>query len=153
MHCLVYHVPYFIFHFGSLRKFSGQPTEKINDNIKAVYHLKTNHHDCAVDAIKVQKRLELTTDFGRSKRNYSKADDDFWEYGKQELHARKRRQILQEIDIANVTNTKKTFPNLDEMTDIELKQKLKECGIASKVRKREKLIAMLKTVLSCDQSS
>lgn len=153
MHCLVYHVPYFIFHFGSLRKFSGQPTEKINDNIKAVYHLKTNHHDCAVDAIKVQKRLELTTDFGRSKRNYSKADDDFWEYGKQELHARKRRQILQEIDIANVTNTKKTFPNLDEMTDIELKQKLKECGIASKVRKREKLIAMLKNVLSSDQSS
>jgi hypothetical protein len=77
MHCLVYHVPYFIFHFGSLRKFSGQSTEKINDNIKAVYHLKTNHHDCVVDAIKVQKRLELTTDFGRSKINYSKADDDF----------------------------------------------------------------------------
>jgi hypothetical protein len=102
----VYHVPYFIFHFGSLRKFSGHPTEKINDNIKAVYHLKTNHHDCVVDAIKVQKRL----DFGRSKRNYSKADHDFWEYRKQELHARKRRQILQEIDIANVTNTKKTFP-------------------------------------------
>ena len=39
------------------------------------------------------------------------------------------------------------------MTDIELKQKSKECGIASKVRKREKLIAMLKAVLSCDQSS
>ena len=39
------------------------------------------------------------------------------------------------------------------MTDIELKQKLKECGIASQVRKREKSIDMLQTVLSCDQSS
>jgi len=67
------------------------------------------------------------------------------------LHARKRRQILQEIDIANVTNTKKTFPNLDEMTDLELKQKWKEYGIASKVRKHEKVIDMLKTVQSCDQ--
>jgi len=43
MHCLMYHVPYFIFHFGSLRKFSGQPAEKTKDNIKLVYHLKTNN--------------------------------------------------------------------------------------------------------------
>jgi hypothetical protein len=40
MHYLVYHVLYFILHFGSFRKFSGLSTEKLNDSIKAVYYLK-----------------------------------------------------------------------------------------------------------------
>lgn len=38
------------------------------------------------------------------------------------------------------------------MTDIKFKQKMKEWRIANKVRKREKVIGMFKTVLSRDQS-
>ncbi|CAG2218475.1 unnamed protein product [Mytilus edulis] len=150
MHCLLYHVPFFISQFGSLRKFSGQPTEKINDNIKAVYHLKTNHHDCAVDAMKVQKRLELTVNSGRSKRKYRKTDDQFWENGKQEIQVRKRRQILQEMEKASTVHNKQKFPDFYKMTDIEIKQKLKDGGINTRVRKREKLIEMLKKVLLSD---
>ena len=72
----MYHTLFFI--LDPLENSAANLQKKyLNDNIKAVYHLKTNHHDCVVDAIKVQKRLELTTDFGRSKINYSKADDDF----------------------------------------------------------------------------
>ncbi|XP_076086100.1 uncharacterized protein LOC143056822 [Mytilus galloprovincialis] len=150
MHCLLYHVPFFISQFGSLRKFSGQPTEKINDNIKAVYHLKTNHHDCAVDAMKVQKRLELTVNSGRPKRKYRKTDDQFWENGKQEIQVRKRRQILQEMEKASTVHNKQKFPDFYKMTDIEIKQKLKDGGINTRVRKREKLIEMLKKVLLSD---
>jgi hypothetical protein len=85
----MYYTLFFI--LDPLENSAANLQKKINDSIKAVYHLKANHHDCAFDAIKVQKHLELKTDFGRPKRNYSKSDNDFWEYGKQELHARKRR--------------------------------------------------------------
>ena len=33
MHCLVYHVPFFIKKYGKCLRFSGQGVEKINDDI------------------------------------------------------------------------------------------------------------------------
>ncbi|CAG2252094.1 unnamed protein product [Mytilus edulis] len=111
---------------------------------------RRNHHDCAIDAMKVQKRLELIVNSGRSKRKYRKTDDQFWENGKQEIQVRKRRQILQEMEKASTVHNKQKFPDLHKMTDIEIKQKLKDGGINTRVRKREKLVEMLKKVLLSD---
>ena len=151
MHCLVYHVTYFISKYGSLSKFSGQPTEKINDNIKSVHHLKTNHHDSAVDAMKVQKRIETTTHLSRNKRNYKKADEDFWDFKKRQMHVQKQRQILKEIENANASNvfnattTSESPLDYSSMTDGEIKEKMKELGVITRIRKREKLIELLKS--------
>ncbi|CAC5358818.1 unnamed protein product [Mytilus coruscus] len=79
IHCLLYHVPYFIVNYGSLRKFSGQPTEKVNGDIKAIHHQKTNRYDCAMDALKVRKRIEANHNSGREKRSYNKKKSDYWE--------------------------------------------------------------------------
>jgi hypothetical protein len=34
LHCLVYHIPYFVVTYGKLVNYSGQGIEKINDDIK-----------------------------------------------------------------------------------------------------------------------
>lgn len=42
IHCLIYHVPYFLTKYGSLKKFSGQAVEKNNDVIKSIHQRKSN---------------------------------------------------------------------------------------------------------------
>jgi len=59
MHCLLYHIPYFISMYGSLKMFSGQGVEKNNDIVKMIHQRKSSKWDGPTDALKVRKRLEF----------------------------------------------------------------------------------------------
>ena len=56
---MVFHVPEIMKKFKSLKIFSGQGVEKLNDDIKMIYHRKSNKHDATSEAIKVRYRKRL----------------------------------------------------------------------------------------------
>jgi hypothetical protein len=61
---------------------SGQGIEKLNDDIKMIYHRKSNKHDATAEAMKVvfRKRL-LAQQCPRIKRKYQKHNVKFWTRG------------------------------------------------------------------------
>jgi len=81
LHCLAYHVPFFLNRFGKLVNYSGQGVEKINDDIKKIHQSKTNKYDATVDDLKVRKRIEYLKLDGceRTKRDYTKSDERYWD--------------------------------------------------------------------------
>ena len=151
IHCLLYHVPYFIHHYGSLRQFSGQPTEKINDEIKSIHHQKTNRYDCALDALKVRKRVENTGTFVREKRCYNKQRTDYWEDTIHLARSRRRKAIDEEIKKADIDFSKENIPedenDLENLSSADIKRILKEHGVTTKIRKHDKLLELLKNTV------
>ncbi|CAG2214315.1 unnamed protein product [Mytilus edulis] len=152
IHCLLYHVPYFIVNYGSLRKFSGQPTEKVNDDIKAIHHKKTNRYDCAMDALTVRKRIEANHNSGREKRSYNKKKSEYWEDEIRLIRSRRKLTICAAIKDADVIPASKPCLeheiDVENFTVVEIKQKLKDHGVATKIRKHDKLVQLYKdTVL------
>ena len=84
----------------------------------------------------------------RSNRAYVKKDDQYWSQGKRESCAIKRKHIIEEIEAVNTEFEKSRrleIPenNFSEMSVLELKEKLKSIGVSTKLRKKEKLIALL----------
>jgi hypothetical protein len=81
-HVMVFHVPEIMKKFKSLKIFSG--VEKFNDDIKMIYHRKSNKHDVTSEAIKVRYRKKLLAlRCTRIKRKYRKMDKQFWIEGGQ----------------------------------------------------------------------
>ena len=82
IHVMVFHVPEIMKKFKSLKIFSG--VEKFNDDIKMIYHRKSNKHDVTSEAIKVRYRKKLLAlRCTRIKRKYRKMDKQFWIEGGQ----------------------------------------------------------------------
>lgn len=148
MHVLVYHVPFFFKRYGSLAKFSGQAVEKTNDVIKRIHQCKSSKHDATVEALLVRKRQELSFHCSKStrvKRVYNKQDDHFWNVRKAQLAKNKKNKIHNEMKTADKEN-KCATDNLSELTTEEIKLSLKQYGVKTKLRKHDKLLALLKSV-------
>ncbi|CAC5396627.1 unnamed protein product [Mytilus coruscus] len=94
---------------------------------------KTNRYDCAMDALKVRK-------------------SDYWEDDIRVIRSRRKFTICAAIKDADVISASK--PCLDDeddvenLTMVEIKQKLQDHGVATKIRKHDKLVQLYKyTVL------
>ena len=149
MHCLLYHIPSFVKKYGKLSAFSGQHIEKLNDTIKFIHQKKSGKQNQAFDELVVRKRMEFLTeqDCERKKNAYTKRNLDYWEVGKKELANAKKRKIESEIVAEHekyLQDLKANEKPLEEMTVAELKDKLKTLGKTTKIRKKEKLIALIR---------
>ncbi len=72
MHILVYHVPRILREHGTLRWFSGQGLEKVNDDIKQTYHRKTNKRNAPEAALRCKRRKLVLKHHSRVPRKYTK---------------------------------------------------------------------------------
>jgi hypothetical protein len=54
IHVMVYHVPKMLKTYGSIKQFTDQGVEKSNDDIKMIYHRKTNKHCATAEALRVR---------------------------------------------------------------------------------------------------
>ena len=125
LHTLVYRVPYFLQHDGSLLKFSGQGVEKTNDVIKHIYHGKTNKTDPTSDALIVRKRMELgfQNELSRVNGNYDKVDDNYLRSRIVENRRSNAQRILEEQNIATEAYNKlDASENFDELSICEIKK-------------------------------
>lgn len=78
MHILVYHVPQLMKMYGGIKQFTGQGVEKTNDDIKLIYHRKTNKHAATSEALRVRYRKYLNRKCSRIKRKYNKKNQVYW---------------------------------------------------------------------------
>lgn len=81
MHIMVYHVPKLLKTFTSIKQFTGQGVEKCNDDIKMIYHRKSNKHDPTAESLRVRFRKNKIRS-ERMKRVYKKYNTIFWQKGK-----------------------------------------------------------------------
>jgi hypothetical protein len=99
IHVMVYHVPKMLKTYGSIKQFTGQGVEKSNDDIKMIYHRKTNKHCATAEALRVRQRKNMLKQHARVKRKYGKINNAFWRGGgkqvivaRSKLHSYKKRE-------------------------------------------------------------
>lgn len=148
MHCFMYHIPSFIDKYGKLGAFSGQSVEKLNDSVKLIHQKKGSKQNQTYDELVVRKRIEFLKDenFERQKNKYTKKNERFWEEEKREISANKKRKILNEINLKHekyLVSLKENEKPLQNMTEQELKDKIKSLGIKTRVRNKQKLISLI----------
>lgn len=78
IHILLYHVPRFLKDDKSLKSFTGQGIEKINDVVRSIYHNKSNRHDACKEAMQAVRRIDNLQDFERIPHQYKKQDNAYW---------------------------------------------------------------------------
>ena len=64
--------------------------EKNNDDSRRNY-LSSNRHDAPRETLVTEARLEQLSEFERTKRQYTKADDAYWNDG---IYVKRSRSIL-----------------------------------------------------------
>lgn len=138
IHILCYHVPKFLSTCG-VKCFTGQGVEKTNDDIRRRYHLKSNKHDACKDALQTVKRLDELQEFDRKRRSYTQHDAAYWSEGIME-NRRKQPRL-------SVVPREDTGINVDKLDQVELKAKLKEMNVNTRIRSVDKLRQLLKDVL------
>ena len=60
MYIMVYHVSKLLQTFNVIKQFTGQGVEKCNDDIKMIYHTKSNKHDPVAESLRVRFREKTT---------------------------------------------------------------------------------------------
>ncbi len=143
MHILVYHLSRFLKEDKSIKIFTGQGIEKINDVVRSVYHTKSNRHDGCREAMQALKRIDNLQNFERKPHKYNKKDDDYWSNGIFEQRRKRPRLCVdpREDQVQLIPG------DVDTMSLREVKDKLKELQIKTKVRKLEKLRELLKKTI------
>lgn len=138
IHMLCYHVPFFLATSG-VKCFTGQGVEKTNDVIRRLYDLKSNKYDACKDGLLAVKRLDELQEFDRKPRNYRQLDTSYWNEGI--MQERQKRPRL------SVTPREDDELNIDGMNETNLKTKLKEMNVKTRVRNVDKLRQLLKDVI------
>ena len=138
MHIMCYHMPFFLASSG-VKCFTGQGVEKTNDVIRRLYHLKSNKFDACKDGLQAVKRLDELQAFERKPRSYTKHNIAYWDDGiLEERRKRPRLSVAPRID---------DDMNVDELGEKELKAKLKEMNVNTRIRNVDKLRQLLKDVI------
>ena len=128
-----------------IKCFTGQGVEKTNDVIRRLYHHKSNKYDACKDGLQAVKRLDELQEFERRPRKYKFCDKEYWESGITE--ERQKRPRL------GVTPLEDDELNIDDLTQEELKAKLREMNVKTRVRNGDRLRQLLKDHIYANQSN
>ena len=140
---LCYHLPFFLETSG-VKKFTGQGVEKMNDIIRRIYHLKSNKYDVCKDGLLAVKRIDDLQDHERKPRPYTRKNESYWNEEIKEQR-RKRKRL-------SVTPRETSQQDIDDLTDMQVREKLKQLKCNSRVRCPNKLRQLLKDKLYATQS-
>jgi hypothetical protein len=112
---------------------------------------KTNKYDATIDAVKVRKRIEYLKTDGceRIKRDYNKKSERYWDDEIYHQKSAKKSRIMEEMK--NVAETYKicessethTSQNISCMSVAEIKLKLANLDVKTKLRNKDKLVDLL----------
>ncbi|CAC5381793.1 unnamed protein product [Mytilus coruscus] len=104
-----------------------------------------------MDALKVRKRIEANYNSGREKRSYNKKKSDYWQDEIRVIRSRRKFTICAAIKDADVVPASKLCledeADVENLTVVEIKQKLKDHGVVTKIRKHDKLVQLYKDTM------
>ena len=138
MHCLVYHVPRLIKEQLGIKKFSAQGMEKLNDIAKSVHLQHSNKIDACASILKASLRQLHLQDQRRESREYTKRKHDYWQ---EDILTKRQR-----VPISNLVSgsERDNDSNVNQLTVVEVKAKLKSLGVSTRLRNEQTLRALLK---------
>jgi hypothetical protein len=93
MHAMVYHAPYFLTKYKSLKIFTGQGVERNNDFARTTVLQKSNNWNAAADVLRIEARQWVLRSYERNKRQYTKHNTDYWESEMPEVRTKKRKAL------------------------------------------------------------
>jgi hypothetical protein len=76
---MVYHAPYFLTKYKSLKIFTGQGVERNDDFARTTVLQKSNNWNAAADVLRIEARQWALRSYERNKRQYTKHNTDYWE--------------------------------------------------------------------------
>ena len=124
--------------------------EKKNDDCRHIHLQKSNKWDASRDVLLVLNRQEHLSNFERTPRQYNKRKAAYWENDIKE----KRAKQLANIQAEKTSNLHETQVNIDNMTPTDIKERLKEMGVTTRVRNLKKLQQMFRdAMLACSTTS
>ena len=80
MHATIYHISTFLHNYKTIKLFTGQGVENINDVAWATVLRKSIKWDAPVDNLKLESRQWTIRDSECSKRTYTKRKRSYWEH-------------------------------------------------------------------------
>ena len=116
--------------------------EKLNDDCRKIHLYRSNKWDASKDILLVEKRLDRLSENERTARSYQKQKRDYWETHIKESRSKRHRVSL---EAASDSSTEKT--PLNSLTNEQVKGKLKELGVRTKLKSRRKLEDLLTDTL------
>ena len=130
--------------------FTHSGVEKNNDDVRKFHLTKSNKWDAPKDILFVTKRLQITGQHERVRRGYNKSNTEYWSTEIRESR-RKRRKLsaAPDVEIPAEINSESVL-DIENLSAVEIKEKLKELGVQTRVRKLEKLQDILKHALHKD---
>jgi hypothetical protein len=134
IHILLYHVPRFIKDDTSLKSFTGQGIEKINDVVCAIYHM----------AMQALRRIDNLQDFERMPHQYQKQDNTYWS---NEIFEQRRKSLCVYPREDENHHDQLNPEDIDSMSLCEVKEKLEELHIKTKLQRLDKLKELLKSTI------
>ena len=117
--------------------------EKNNDDCRRIHLQKSNKWDAAKDVLLVSKRLELLSECERTPRNYKKRNAEYWETTIKEKRACRRAAMKDSSSPADPNST----DDVANMTPENIKAKLAEMGIKTRLRNVKRLQELLENAL------
>lgn len=121
--------------------FSG--VEKLNDDCRRIHLQRSNKWDAAKDVLLVGKRIERLSDCERIARKYEKQNRSYWDSSIKESRS-KRHRICMEV---HEPERDPLDFDVNSLTCEEIKLKLQEMRIKTRLRCRKKLQELLTTAI------
>lgn len=122
--------------------------EKLNDDCRRIHLQRSNKWDAPKDILLVGKRMEHLSEYERASREYKKQAAEYWNTKIHESRA-KRPKICNEQPDGDVISGDLM---IDDMTADEIKSKLKERGIKTRLRSLKKLQELFLNTLREEQN-
>ena len=111
--------------------------EKLNDVCRKIHLSRSNKWDASKDILFVEKRLDNLKEHDRDTRSYDKKKVHYWEGTIKESRSKRQRvsTVTPEVSLAEASVRKLKIE--------EIKQKLTELGVQTKLKSRNKLEDLL----------
>lgn len=104
--------------------------EKLNDDCRRIHLQRSNKWDAPKDILLVGKRMEHLSEYERASRAYNKQEAEYWNKNIHESRAKRQKIGTKQPDGDAISGDLM----IDDMTAEEIKSKLKEKGITTRLR-------------------
>lgn len=131
-------VQYYLLNFSQFVVNVG--VEKLNDSCRRTHHEKSNKWDAAKDVLMAEKRLGVLHELDRTPRVYQKKAGEYWSTGIKESR-RKRPRLHDNEEVSDGSE------DISLLTPDELRSRLRDMGVKTRVRKQSRLVDMYNITL------
>ena len=123
--------------------FALSGVKKNNDDVRKFHLTKSNKWDAPKDILLVTKRLQITGQHDQVHRGYNKLNTEYWSTEIKAARS-KRRKLSAASAVELPESNSDSVLAIENLSTFEIKEKLKEFGVQTRVCKLEKLQDILK---------